>query len=289
MDHVAIDQASATINGGVHLGPGKEQADFPANEVGRRSEELNQTHSSSSAIGNVARGGNDLVQSSHSGEVSVQSSVVMDTTQQVNTQGPAQIQKLLSRLSSTTAQVDDYSRRQNEAISKEANERVQKIIAHTQLEQEALLRDASSRSLEIEAEYAAQLKAFLQGLDASKAGNLAALEKDLNFRQEQLLDNARAEMDDIHAAATRAKIAAMTQADAAMHSDVDRLTEQVKALGEAEVERRMNSTTTTVITTHTSTDSQAQVAGLDKTVDVTTTSKDIRTATATEPRANVRV
>ena len=62
-------------------------------------------------------------------------------------------------------------------------------------------------------EYAAKLKAFLQQLDASKAGNLAALEKDLNFRQEQLLGNARDEMDAIHAAATSAKIRAMNEAD----------------------------------------------------------------------------
>jgi hypothetical protein len=33
---------------------------------------------------------------------------------------------------------------------------------------------------------------------------------------------------------------------AAIHRDVDLLTEQVKNLGEAEVERRMNSTTTTI-------------------------------------------
>lgn len=84
-----------------------------------------------------------------------------------------------------------------------------------------------------------------QGLNVSKAGNLAALEKDLNFRQEQLLANAREEMDAIHKAATAAKIAAMTQADAAVQSDVDQLTEQVKQIGEQEVERRMNSTTTT--------------------------------------------
>ena len=158
-------------------------------------------------------------------------------------QAPTQIQ--LSRLSSTTAQVDEYSRRQNEAISKEANERIQRIISATQVAQDELLRDASARSLEIEGEYAVKLKAFLQQLDASKAGNLAALEKDLNFRQEQLLSGARDEMDAIHAAATSAKIRAMNEADAAIHRDVDLLTEQVKNLGEAEVERRMNSKTTT--------------------------------------------
>ena len=99
-------------------------------------------------------------------------------------------------------------------------------------------------------------------------------------------------MDGIHAAATRAKIAAMTQADMAVHKDVDALTEQVRALGEAEVERRMNSTTTTVITTTTQADSHVGVAGVDKTVEVAQTNEAIRSHTITatgEPRANQRI
>lgn len=187
LEHVAIDKAKTTTSGGVHLGPDpKKQADFPPQEVGARSAqaalaEQRTHHSGTTAVGGVSRGGNDYASAS-SGEVSVSSSVVMDTTQTQNMQASGQIQSLLSRLSSTTAQVDEYSRRQNDQISKDANDRIQKIIADTQLAQDALLRDASVRSLEIEGEYATKLKAFLQELDASKAGNLAALEKDLNFR-----------------------------------------------------------------------------------------------------------
>lgn len=302
LEHVDIEKAKTTMTGGVHLGPGKEQADFDAQEVGRRSaiaaqQEAARSHfASTSAVGSVARGGNSLVESSSSGEVSVQSSVTIDCTQETNLQAPAQIQSLLSRLSSTTAQVDEYSRRQNEAISKEANERIQRIISETQQAQDALLKDASSRSLEIEAEYSSKLKVFLQQLDASKAGNLAALEKDLNFRQEQLLSQARDEMDAIHAAATQAKIQAMNQANQTISQDVDRLTEQVKSLGEAEVERRLNSTTTTVITTQTSTDSHSRASAspdtmvsMDKTSTiVSSTNADLRTV-GSEPRANTRV
>jgi hypothetical protein len=173
----------------VHIGPGEKQADFGPQEVGRRSAEAAAREAALSqptdnilapTLG-IARG-RDITPSA-SGEVSVQSSVVMDTTQTVDTTTAVQIQGLLSRLGSTTQQVDEYSRRQSEAISAEANQRVQQIIADTQVAQDALLRDASARSLEIEAEYAAKLKTFLQGLDASKASNLAALEKDLNFSQ----------------------------------------------------------------------------------------------------------
>ena len=76
---------------------------------------------------------------------------------------------------------------------------------------------------------------------------------------------------------------------AAIHRDVDLLTEQVKNLGEAEVERRMNSTTTTVITTHTSTDSHVDVAGVDKSVSAASIDKEVRTTVTTEPRANMRI
>jgi len=86
------------VSGGIHLSPLKDQADFAANEVGARSaqgaalEQARTTTSHVSAptttsmIGSKARGGNDITESSHSGEVSVQSSVVMDTTQETNLQ-----------------------------------------------------------------------------------------------------------------------------------------------------------------------------------------------------------
>lgn len=98
LDKVHIEKAPTTVSGGIHLSPLKDQADFPANEVGARSahgaalEQARTTTSHVSAptttsmIGSKARGGNDITESSHSGEVSVQSSVVMDTTQETNLQ-----------------------------------------------------------------------------------------------------------------------------------------------------------------------------------------------------------
>ena len=123
---------------------------------------------------------------------------------------------------------------------------------------DALLKDASSRSLEIETEYSHKLKEFLQGLDASKASNLASLEKDLNLQMERLLVGAREDIDEVHRHATQQKIGVMQNASLTAIHDVDRLTDQVKQLGEAEVERLLESTTTTVITTQTTTDAKSK-------------------------------
>jgi vacuolar-type H+-ATPase subunit I/STV1 len=286
LDHVALDKAEPTIaggvpTGGVHLGPGKGQADFAPNSI--------HTHSSTSAIGAVSQGGNHVVEQAHSGEVSVQSSVTIDTTQESKPQAAAQIQALLSRLSTTTTQIDEYSRRANEQISAEANQKIQRIIAETQQQQDLLLKDASARSLEIEAEYSNKLKEFLQGLDASKASNLASLEKDLNFRQEQLLTSARDEMDNVHQVATQQKIGVMQNANQSAIRDVDRLTDQVKALGEVEVERRLASTTTTVITTQTTTDAvrtSPDVLVADKNATITHVEKRTDITVNSEPRSS---
>jgi len=239
------------LAGGVPLGPTPDQADFPA---------MPKT----SAMVVSSSGGNSMQQPV--GEVSVQSSVTMDTQQSQDPRGAAQIQSLLSKLSTTTSQVDEYSRRADEQISSEANKRIQQIISNTPLQQDNLMRDASSRSLEIEAEYSTKLKAFLQELDASKASNLASLEKDLNYRQEQLLSEARDEMDRIYQDSTQQKMAIMQRANSSMLHDVDSLTTEMKRLGTEEVERRLNSTTTTVIKTQTTAESASPRTHLDTTV-----------------------
>ena len=51
----------------------------------------------------------------------------------------------------------------------------------------------------------------------------------------------------------------------------------------------MNSVTTTTITTHTSTDSHVDVAGVDKSVSASSIDKEVRTTVTTEPRANMRI
>lgn len=251
LDHVPLDAAPSSLTGGKHVGPTKEQADFggPA-----------RVHQHVASGSEVHSSGGNRTTAAVSGEVAVQSQVTTDTVHEVQPQAIKQISSLLNRLSTTTSQVDDYSRRQNEKISADAAARIQAIIGDTQKQQEALLADASGRSMEIEAEYNSKLKAFLSELDASKASNLAALEKDLDFRQTALLQSARDNIDQIHQDATRQKMAVMQQANASVIQDVDSLTGRVKQLGEAEMERRMNSKTTTVITTETHTEGHAKAA-----------------------------
>lgn len=255
LDHVPQSGIRPTISGGVHIGPGDGQADFPQGTTRRF----------------VSTDADRIMGESHVGEVSVQSSVTVDTTQESKPQVAAQIQQLLERLSGATSQVDEYSRRAHDAISADTTKSLQSLIADTQLQHDRLLRDATARSLEIESEYGTKLKSFLQELDASKASNLASLEKDLRYRQDQLLSNARDDMDRLLHESGRHKIVVLQTAIEAAVRDVDRLTAEVRQLGESEVERRMNSLTTTVITTQTHTDSSArkETTGIDRDADVT--------------------
>jgi len=218
LEHVPLD---VNQSGSVHLGPGP--------------------HASTIESSRMLQGG----------DISVHSSVTTDTTQCIKQHASKQINDLLTKLATTTAQIDQYSRRANEEISKHTTEQLQRVIANTQREQDLLLKDASSRSLEIENVYTMKLKAFVQELDAAKAANLASLERDLVMRQEDLLAHARDAMDSIYAAETAQKIAVMQKAQQQAGKQTEVIAEQVKTLGATEVERAMNSTTTTVITTNT--------------------------------------
>jgi hypothetical protein len=100
LDHVPLDKAATTEAGGIHIGPGKGQADYAPGV------KPVQQHSVSS-VGAFSQGGNQLTRASHSGEVSVQSNVVMDTITQSQEAGSKQINELLSRLSTTTQQVSE--------------------------------------------------------------------------------------------------------------------------------------------------------------------------------------
>jgi hypothetical protein len=51
-----------------------------------------------------------------------------------------------------------------------------------------------------------QFKRFINQLDEDKAATLAQLEKDLNLRQEQILESARIRIDALNEEANRLKI-----------------------------------------------------------------------------------
>lgn len=68
--------------------------------------------------------------------------------------------------------------------------------------------------LEIENEFKLKLQQYVAQLDAEKAALLAQLEKELNLRQELILDNARKRIDDLNEEANRLKMVTVTDLDA---------------------------------------------------------------------------
>jgi hypothetical protein len=129
----------------------------------------------------------------------------------------------------THQQVDEYSRRRTEQISEEVAAAISKIVADTQLQQATLLADANARSAGIEEEYKHKLQQYVEELDAGKAQNLSTLEKDLNLRQEMILEEARRRIDELNAEANRLKLGVLHEAQAQSNARVDAITGQVAA------------------------------------------------------------
>lgn len=122
-------------------------------------------------------------------------------------------------------QIDDYARKRTEEISEAVSEAIKKVIHETQSKQQHLLMDANSRTagnllsilrrllwkisvvrLEIENEFKLKLQEYVAQIDADKAVLLAQLEKELNTRQEEILENARKRIDDLNEEANRLKM-----------------------------------------------------------------------------------
>jgi hypothetical protein len=132
-------------------------------------------------------------------------------------------------LGTTHQQIDEYSRRRTEQISEEVTVAIAKIVADTQAQQSNLLADANVRSAAIEEEYKIKLQHFVEELDTAKAQNLAVLEKDLNLRQELILEQARKRIDDLNEEANRLKMGVLREAQAQANAKVDIITQQVAA------------------------------------------------------------
>jgi hypothetical protein len=132
-------------------------------------------------------------------------------------------------LGTTHQQIDEYSRRRTEQISEEVTIAIAKIVADTQAQQGNLLADANVRSAAIEEEYKIKLQHFVEELDTAKAQNLAVLEKDLNLRQELILEQARKRIDDLNEEANRLKMGVLREAQAQANAKVDAITQQVAA------------------------------------------------------------
>jgi len=148
---------------------------------------------------------------------------------------------------------------------------LKKIVADTQAQQGNLLADANVCSAAIEEEYKHKLQSYVEELDAAKAQNLSVLEKDLNLRQEMILEQARKRIDDLNEEANRLKMGVLREAQAQANAKVEAITDQVAALGAQDANRLLSSTSTTVIRTEARAAGETHVAGVSAVVGGTAT------------------
>ncbi|CAF0759045.1 unnamed protein product [Adineta steineri] len=214
--------------------------------------------------------GSAKVHSAQAENVHVQSVVETETQSKVSMENSKKITDLMARLGSTHLQVDEYSRRRTEEISEAVSESIKKVVAETQLQQQQLLADANTRTSGIELEFKRKIQEHVAKLDGEKATVLAQLEKELNVRQELILESARKRIDDLNEEANRLKMGVLKEAQAQSNAQVTKITEQVTALGQEDASRRLQSTTTTVITTKAAASGETHVQGAAVTVGKTT-------------------
>ncbi|CAF0850617.1 unnamed protein product [Didymodactylos carnosus] len=202
----------------------------------------------------------EVTSSDHSGaavhtavsdDVRVKSVVNTSTTTTVNLQSQAKIDELMRKLGTTHSQVDEYAKRRTEEISADVAANIQRIVTETQVNQQLLLSDAHVQSIQIEEEYKCALQKYVEELDAKKASKLAQLERDLNVRQELMLELAKKQIDQLNDAANQAKMNILKDAQEHANMQINQITDQVALLGAEDAQRRLQSTTTTVITTNT--------------------------------------
>jgi len=215
--------------------------------------------------------GSSKLHSAQADNVHVQSVVQTETQSKVSMENSKKITDLMARLGSTHLQVDEYSRKRTEEISDAVSESIKKVVAETQLQQQQLLADANLRTSEIEQDFKRKLQEHVAKLDSEKAGLLAQLEKELNVRQELILESARKRIDDLNEEANRLKLGVLKEAQAQSTARVTKITEEVAALGQEDASRRLASTTTTVITTKAEAAGETHVQGSPVTFGKTTT------------------
>jgi len=218
----------------------------------------------------------------------VKSVVQTETQSQVSIQNTKKISDLMARLGSTHLQVDEYSRKRTEEISEAVSESIRKVVAETQTQQQQLLADANSRTSAIENDFKLKIQEHVAQLDTEKAGILAQLEKELNVRQELILESARKRIDDLNEEANRLKMGILKEAQAQSNAQVTKITEQVTALGQEDASRRLQSTTTTVITTKAAAAGETHMQGAAVTVGGTTTQVQSSSSSSSSSHAQSR-
>jgi vacuolar-type H+-ATPase subunit H len=128
--------------------------------------------------------------------VNVSSSITHDTTDKVTlNDGSDKLDQLMNRLSTTHEQLDLYTQRRTHQISVETRHIIEKILEETKEKQKQLLLEAKARSQQLQFDYQQDLQTKINQLNEEKAQQLADLEKNLNIQQENILTNARQQID----------------------------------------------------------------------------------------------
>ena len=112
------------------------------------------------------------------------------------------------------------------------------------MHQDTLLRKANEHTTQIDAEYRAQLQKMVEEVDAAKAKRIAAVETELNKQQADILQAARAEVDQLNQKAANLKIGVLQQAQAKAAADANAITAEAAHLGQASTVHQSSGTTT---------------------------------------------
>jgi len=218
--------------------------------------------------------GSSVAHTAVSEDVRVHSVVSSESNTSVAMQNSKKITDLMNKLGTTHTQIDEYSKKRNAEISDAVSSAIDKVVADTAAQQQKLLSDANERSASIELEYKQSLQERVAQLDSEKAVLLAELERSLNERQEAILLKARQDIDLVQNAANQEKLAVFKEAQARANQHVDQITEKVAELAAEDAQRRLQSTTQTVITTKSVASGETHVAGANvASTSTTTTSK----------------
>jgi hypothetical protein len=196
-----------------------------------------------------SKSGSSVAHTAISDDVRVHSTVSSESNTSVTMQNSRKITDLMSKLGTTHTQIDEYSKKRTAEISDAVSSAIDKVVADTASQQQQLLSDANLRSAAIDSECKQRLQERIVQLDSEKAILLAELERSLNDRQEAILLKARQDIDLLQNAANQQKMAVFKEAQARSNQQVDQITEQVAGLAAEDAQRRLQSTTQTVITT----------------------------------------
>ena len=147
----------------------------------------------------------------------------------------------------THHQIDEYSKKRNAEISEAVAASIDKVVSETAEQQKDLLSDANRRSAAIEDEYKQRLQEKIAQLDNEKAILLVELERNLNQRQEDILQQAKIRIDQLENEANEQKMSVLKEAQFRSKEEIHEITDEVAQLAAQDAQRRLQSTTQTVI------------------------------------------